>query len=204
MSDSRPSRVVTVSRADCYSKAPVSPWPCLGWSRCRFGATEPTPVWRCRGRLSFPNASPRCSWPAASTRIIGGPRATGSGRWSLGKSLAPMEPLKEKMNFISRAVQQERHGRRHSSGSDRQHPLGCVVAEGSRTAGRHQRRPGVGQSLGAGDGSTQHGAGLRTADHRLSRDELLDGLQFAHFLAECHVARPDGSLPFAGLRQPVR
>ena len=55
-----------------------------------------------------------------------------------------------------------------------------------------------------GDGAAEPGAGLRAADHRLSRDELLDGLQLAHLLAERDLAGADGGLSVAGVRQPVR
>src|SRR6266542_4136778 len=45
---------------------------------------------------------------------------------------------------------------------------------------------------------------MRAADHRVSRNELLDGLQLAHFLARRQLAGADGGLSVAGLRQPLR
>ncbi len=45
---------------------------------------------------------------------------------------------------------------------------------------------------------------MRATHHRLPRDELLDGLQFAHFVAERRLPRADGSLSLARIRQLVR
>ena len=103
-----------------------------------------------------------------------------------------------------RPVQQARHGRGHPPGPDRQHPLGGRASERGRAQGGHQHRPGARQAPGRGDGAAQHGPGLRAADHRLPRDQLLDGLQLAHLLAERDLAGADGGLSVAGLRQPVR
>ena len=46
--------------------------------------------------------------------------------------------------------------------------------------------------------------GLRAAQHRLPRDQLLDGLQLAYLLAEPELSGPAGGLPLARVRQPVR
>ena len=61
---------------------------------------------------------------------------------------------------------------------------GAPLPEGRRAARRHQHGPGARQPPRRGDRAAEHGPGLRAADHRLPRDELLDGLQLAHLLAE--------------------
>ena len=128
----------------------------------------------------------------------------GDAGMELGPCLEPLAPLTAKINVDQRPVQQARDGRRHPSRPDRQHPLRRGAPEGGRAEGRHQHRPGARQAPGRGDRAAEHGPGLRAADHRLPRDELLDGLQLAHLLAERDLAGADGGLPLAGLRQPLR
>ena len=55
-------------------------------------------------------------------------------------------------------------------------------------ARRHQHGPGARQPPRPGHRRSQPGARLRAADDRLPRDELLDGLQFAHLVAERRLA----------------
>ena len=103
-----------------------------------------------------------------------------------------------------RPVQQARHRRRHPPRPDRQHPVGGRPAKGGRAARRRQRGSGARRPLRGGDRPAEPRAGLRAADHRLPRDELLDGLQLAHLLARRQLAGADGGLPVAGLRQSLR
>ena len=59
-------------------------------------------------------------------------------------------------------------------------------------------------AISATNRPAEPGAGLRAADHRLPRDQFLDGLQLAHLLADADLAGADGGLSVAGVRQPVR
>jgi hypothetical protein len=104
--------------------------------------------------------------------------AKGEGaEMELGKSLTPLEPLKKKVNVISGLFNKNATG-----------------------VGIH---PGQTGNILSG-ASLQKGAELRggiSVDQVLA--ELLDGLQFAYFMAERDVARADGSLSVAGVRQSV-
>ena len=92
----------------------------------------------------------------------------------------------------------------HSSRADRKSAVGRAHLEGRHHPLRHQRGSDDRQPRRPGHPAIQHRAGLRAADDRLPRDELLDGLQFAHLVAESGFARAGGSLSVAGLGQPVR
>ena len=131
--------------------------------------------------------------------------AKGSGPgMELSKSLQPLAPFKSQAERRLGPVQQARHGRRHPSGPDGQHPLGRGAAEGRGAQGGRQHGPGARRPPRRGDAAAQPRPGLRAADHRLSRDQLLDGLQLAHLLAGRALAGADGGLSVAGLRQPLR
>ena len=131
--------------------------------------------------------------------------ARGSGaEIELGRSLAPMEPLKGQVQLHQGAVQQGGNRRRHSSGDDGQSAVGRAADQGRGAARRCEPGSGAGQPHRRPDGAAEHGPGLRAAGDRLPRDELLDGLQLAHLVVEPDVARADGGLSVAGVRQPVR
>ena len=131
--------------------------------------------------------------------------AKGAGRdMELSKTLEPMEPFKSRLNVITGLFNKNATGVGIHPGTDGQHPLRGRASEGGRPQGGDQHGPGPRQPPRRRDGPAQPRPGLRTADHRLSRDQLLDGLQLAHFLAERVLAGPHGGLPFPGLRQPVR
>ena len=131
--------------------------------------------------------------------------AKGAGaEMELGKSLEPLAPLKTKMNFINGLFNKPATGVGIHPGPDGQHSLRRAAAKGGGAPRRHQHGPGAGQPHRPGHDAAEPGAGLRAADHRLPRDEFLDGLQLAHFLAERRLARADGGLSVAGVRQPVR
>ena len=129
------------------------------------------------------SGSPPCSWACGINPKHWWAKGAGADM-ELGTSLEPLAPLEGEAQRRQRPVQQARHRRRHPSRADRQHPLRRAAPEGRRAARRHQRRPGAGQPLRRGDRAAEPGPGLRAADHRLPRDELLDGLQLAHLLAE--------------------
>ena len=116
--------------------------------------------------------------------------AKGAGaEMELGKTPRAAGAAQDQDQRHQRPVQQGRHRRRHSSRADRQHPLRRAADKGRGAARRHQHGPGARQPHRRGDRAAQHGAGLRAADHRLSRDEFLDGLQLAHLLAERRLRR---------------
>ena len=125
-------------------------------------------------------------------------------RHGVGPALEPLAPLRNKAQRHQRPVQQARGGCRYSSGTDRQYSLRHAADERRRAQGRHQHGPGACESARPGHDAAEPGARLRAADHRLSRDQFLDGLQFAHLLAERRFACADGSLSFARVRQPLR
>ncbi len=117
--------------------------------------------------------------------------AKGSGpTMELGRCLKPLDPLKGKINVVNGLFNKHALGRRHPSRPDRQHPLGRRPEEGRRTEGRRSASTRMlARHLGETDRPAEHGPGLRAADHRLPRDELLDGLQLAYLLAECRPRR---------------
>ena len=175
---------------------------------------ESIPVWGARGGRRCGRRLPQSGWrhdSQALRRAVHGQRhqpqsLVGQGRRrrnGTGQSLEPMAPFKTKMNVI-RGLFNKRHRRGHPSRPDRQILSGASAAKGRRAARRHQHGPGAGQSPRRRDDAAEPGAGLRTADHRLSRDEFLDGLQLAHLLAKRDLAGADGGLSVAGVRQPVR
>ena len=81
---------------------------------------------------------------------------------------------------------------------------GADIQKGAIIRAGHHRRPGDRQPRRPGHGAAEHRAGVRAADDRLPRDELLDGVQLAHLVAESRFAGAEGSLSVAGVRQPVR
>ena len=142
---------------------------------------ESIPVWgacncarHARVGAHFPSGSPRCSWATASTRSIGG-RKVQARRWSWARASNRWRRSSQD-ECRHRPLQQERHRRRHSSRADGQYPLRRAAPERRGAERRHQHGPGAGQPPRAGDGPAEHGARLRAAHHRLSRDQLLDGL----------------------------
>ena len=112
----------------------------------------------------------------------------------LGTCLEPLAPLKTKINVINGLFNKHATGVGIHPGQTGNILSGASLQKGAELQGRHQHRPGAGQHIGRGDGAAEHGAGLRAADHRLPRDELLDGLQLAHLLAERDLAGADGGL----------
>ena len=159
---------------------------------------ESLPVW---GAAPLPGGAP-APFPKRFAALFMGNGINPNHWWAKGagaemelsKSLEPLAPLKTQAERHHRPVQQARHRRRHPSRADRQHPLGRGAAEGRRAQRRHQHGSGARQPLRRGDRAAEPGAGLRAADHRLPRDELLDGLQLAHLLAERDLAGADGGL----------
>ena len=112
--------------------------------------------------------------------------AKGAGaEMELSKSLEPLAPLQGQAQRHQRPVQQARHRRRHPPRADRQHPLRRRRSRrGPSCSGGISMDQVLANHIGEETVAAEHGAGLRAADHRLPRDELLDGLQLAHLLAE--------------------
>ena len=102
----------------------------------------------------------------------------------LNPDLLPQKMVEEEDEFHHRALQQTRHWRRHSSGANRQYSFGRVAPTRRRPQGRHHHGSDARQSRRPGNAAIEHGAGLRTADDRLSRDEFFDGVQLSHLMAE--------------------
>ena len=129
----------------------------------------------------------------------------GSGaEMKLSKTLAPLEPLKHKINVIHGLFQKRATGQGI-------HPAqtGCLLSgrydpEGRHHPSRRHRRSDDRQPNRPGHAAVEHRSGLRAADDGLSRDELLDGVQLAHLLAESGLAGPERSLSVARLGQSVR
>src|SRR5262249_29955633 len=95
--------------------------------------------------------------------------------------------------------QQAGHGSRNSSRADREYPFGGGAAPRGGPQGGRQHGPGARLPAWRRDSAAKPRSRLRTADHRLPRDEFLDGLQFAHLVARRQLPRPDGSLSLVGL-----
>ena len=131
--------------------------------------------------------------------------AEGAGAdMKLSKTLSPLEPLKQKINVIDGLFIKALTGQGIHPGADRQPAFGRAYSEGRHHPFGHQRGSDDRQPRRAGHAAIQHRAGLRAAHDRLSRDQFLDGLQFAHLLADAGFAGAGGSLPVARLGQPVR
>ena len=122
--------------------------------------------------------------------------AKGSGAsMTLGTSLAPLEPLKKKITVINGLVNKPAVG----IGI---HPAqtGCLLSgvpdsEGTDRQGGDHRRPGSRQPRGPGHAAVEHRAGVRAAGGRPSRDEFLDGLQLAYFVAAAPRCRRPSRSP---------
>ena len=89
----------------------------------------------------------------------------------------------------SRSVPQARHRSGHSSRADGKSALRRDHSEGRHHQGGHHGRSDDRQPRRPGYGAVQHRSGLRAADDRIPRDELLDGLQLAHLLADVRTRR---------------
>ena len=117
--------------------------------------------------------------------------AEGSGAdMKLSKTLAPLEPLKHKINVINGLFNKRGHRSGHSS---RRRPAACSRARTIQKGADHHAGISVDQMIanhiGQDTAQSEHRAGLRAADDRLSRDQLLDGLQLAHLVAERRTRR---------------
>ena len=131
--------------------------------------------------------------------------ATGSGDdMQLSLSLSPLEPLKKKINVINGLFN------KHSTGQGI-HPAqtgsllsGAPDHAGSGHPRRHHRRSDDREPRGSGNAAAEHRARVRAADDGLPRDQLLDGLQLAHLVAERRLAGAQRGVPRARVRHAVR
>ncbi len=131
--------------------------------------------------------------------------AEGSGaEMKLSKTLSPLEPLKHKINVIDGLFNKAATGQGIHPAQTGSLLSGAHIQKGAIIQAGITRGPDDRQPRRPGYAAIQHRAGLRAADDGLPRDELLDGLQLAHFLADAGFAGSGRSLPFAGVRQPVR
>ena len=111
--------------------------------------------------------------------------ATGAGAdMQLGKSLEPMEPLKAKMNFITGLFNKAATGVGIHPGQTGNLLSGAHLQKGAELRGGISMDQVLANRIGRANRPAQHGARLRAAGHRLSRNQFLDGLQLAHLLAK--------------------
>ena len=122
----------------------------------------------------------------------------------LSKTLEPLEPLKQKINVIDGLFVKALTGQGIHPGQTGSLLVGRAYFEGRHHPLGHQRGSDDCQPRGRGYAAIEYRAGVRAADDRLPRDELLDGVQFAHLVAESGFARAGGSVSVARLGQPVR
>ena len=116
--------------------------------------------------------------------------AEGAGAaMKLSKTLAPLEPLKQKINVIDGLFNKALTGQGI-------HPAqtGSLLSGAQfRRAPSSTRASRVDQMIAnthrPGHPAIQHRAGLRAAHDRLPRDQFLAGLQLAHFLADARIRR---------------
>ena len=123
--------------------------------------------------------------------------AKGSGAgMELSKTLAPMEPFKEKMNVISGLFNKAATGVGIHPGQTGNLLSGAHLTKGAEVHGGDLDGPGAGESFRRADDCSFDGAGLRAAGDGLSRNEFFDGLQLAHLLAKrndaCAAGRVSG------------
>ena len=149
------------------------------------------------------SASPFCSWAMASTRITGTRKGSGADM-KLSKTLEPLEPLKHKINVIHGLFQKRATGQGIHPAQTGSLLSGAQIQKGAIIHAGITVDQMIANHIGAGHAAVEHRAGLRAADDGLSRDELLDGLQLAHLVAEPGFAGAERSLPVAGVGQPVR
>ena len=169
---------------------------------------ESVPVWgrsiaKDGCRRPFPKRFAALFMGCGINPTTGGPRAR-ARTMELGKSLEPLAPLKTKMNVITGLFNKHATGVGIHPGQTGNILSGASLQKGAELHGGISMDQVLANHFGQETVAAEPGAGLRAADHRLPRDELLDGLQLAHLLAERDLAGADGGLPVAGLRQPVR
>src|SRR5882672_10527083 len=82
------------------------------------------------------------------------------------------------------AFQQGRDGPGHSPPADRGLAYGRNADQRRRASFGYLGRSDDRRPDGPGNPATKHGSGLRTTHYRISRKQLLAGLQFPHFMAK--------------------
>ena len=150
------------------------------------------------------SGSPPCSWAAASTRPL-----VGQGLRAPAMELGQMpgaagRRCRAKINVVNGLFNKHATGVGIHPGQTGNILSGAALQKGAELKGGLSIDQVLARHLGEDDRPAEHGPGLRAADHRLPRDQLLDGVQLAHLLAERDLAGADGGLPLAGLRQPLR
>ena len=131
--------------------------------------------------------------------------AKGAGAdMELSKSLQPLSPLRSRLNVVSGLFNKHATGVGIHPGQTGNILSGAALQKGAGAARRRQHGSGARRPFRGGNRAAEPGAGMRAADHRLPRNEFLDGLQLAHLLAGRQLAGADGGLPVAGVRQPLR
>ena len=113
----------------------------------------------------------------------------GRRRWSWARAWRRWSRSKAKFNYINGLFNKAATGVGIHPGMTGNLLSGAPLHEGRRAARRRQPGSGAGQPHRRADGAAEHGPGLRAADHRLPRDELLDGLQLAHLVVRARRRR---------------
>ncbi len=103
--------------------------------------------------------------------------AKGSGAsMELGPCLDPLEPLKDKINVVHGLYNQHALGVGIHPGQTGNILSGAALKKGAELKGGVSIDQELARHLGAQDRPAEHGPRVRAADHRLPRDELLDGV----------------------------
>ena len=131
--------------------------------------------------------------------------AKGSGaEMELGKTLAPLEPLKTKINVINGLFNKPATGLGIHPPRPATCSPACRIAKGAIIHSGISMDQVLANHIGQETAAAEPRPRLRAADDRLPRDQLLDGLQLAHLLAERRLAGAERGLSLARVRQPVR
>ena len=164
-------------------------------------------VWGDEARGTARRARPPSGWPCSSpatafTARSGGPRGPASGM-ELGKVLAPLTDLREKMLFIRGLYNAEAlKGNIHSSQTGNL-LSGAPLASGGEIRSGTSVDQVLAQTLRPIDQGAQPGAGLREVEP-VGAQELLDALQLAHLVDLADDADAAGTVSRAGLRSALQ
>ena len=113
----------------------------------------------------------------------------------LSQELAPLEPLKKKINVINGLFNKPATGLGIHPAQTGSLLSGAPIQKGADHQGRHHRRPVLANRVGQDTAAAQHRAGVRAADDRLPRDQFLDGVQLAHLVADADSPVPNEVYP---------
>ena len=131
--------------------------------------------------------------PEALRRAVHGQRhqpgpLVGQGRrrrrWSWARASSRWRRSRRKINVVNGLFNKHATGVGIHPGQTGNILSGAPLQKGAELNGGISIDQVLANHIGEETVAAQPGAGLRAADHRLPRDQLLDGLQLAHLLAE--------------------